>query len=183
MTASADCKKEMTQALEHLREELRNIRTGRANPALVEGVLVEVYGTSMRLQELASVSAPEPQQLLISPFDANNCGSISKAIEKANLGVQPITEGNVVRINIPPMDKARREEMVKQCKKLVEDAKISIRNVRRKYNDQARSDKSSGEITEDVMHRIEKDVQKLTDDFCREADEIGSAKEKEVTTI
>lgn len=183
MSITDEAKKEMASAIDHLQTELSNIRTGRANPGLVQGVQVEVYGTNMRLSDLANVTAPEPQQLLISPFDANNTSAIGKALERANLGVQIITEGNVVRANIPQMDQSVRGEMVKQCKKKVEDAKISIRNVRRKYNDEARKQKAAGDIAEDQMHRVEKDIQKLTDDFCSESDKIGSVKEKEITSI
>jgi len=173
----------MNQSVEHLLDELKNIRTGRANPGLVEGVLVEVYGSSMRLADLANITAPESQQLLISPYDANNAAIIGKAIERANLGMQCITEGNIVRLIVPPMDESIRQQMAKECRKRAEDAKISIRNTRRKYNDRVREMKSAGEIAEDVMNREEKVIQKLTDDFCTKIDELSKKKEQEITSI
>lgn len=183
MTVLNDVKEEMKAAITHLGQDLKNIRTGRANPGLVENVLVEVYGSQMRLTDLATISVPEPQQLLVSPYDAGNTAAIGKAIERANLGMQCIVEGNVVRLNIPPMDQSIRDQMVKECKKKSEEAKVSIRNTRRKFNDQVREMKSSGEIPEDVMKKEEKDIQTLTDDFCKQADEITGAKEKEIASI
>ena len=183
MTLIDETRKEMQSAIEHLKNELRNIRTGRANPGMVEGVQVEVYGTNMRLSDLASITSPEAQQLLITPFDANNSAAIGKSLERANLGVQVIAEGNVVRVIQPPMDESVRKEMVKQAKKRCEEAKVSIRNTRRKFNERSREMKTAGEIPEDVMHRNEKEIQKLTDDFCALADQTGAAKEKEIIAI
>ena len=124
-------KAKMLAALEHLKNELKSIRTGRANPAMLDHIMVEVYGTNMRIKELGSITSPEPRQLLITPFDHTNKGPIAKAIEKANLGVMPIVDGNVVRIKIPQMDEAVRKEMIKLCAKRAEEAKVSIRNERR----------------------------------------------------
>jgi ribosome recycling factor len=183
MSLIDETRKEMQSAIEHLKNELKNIRTGRANPGMVEGVQVEVYGTNMRLSDLASITSPEAQQLLITPFDANNAATIGKSLEKANLGVQVIAEGNIVRVIQPAMDESVRKEMVKQVKKRCEEAKVSIRNTRRKFNEQSREMKASGDLAEDQMHRNEKEIQKLTDDFCTQSDQIGAAKEKEVTTI
>ncbi len=183
MSITDEAKQEMVSSIDHLKSELSNIRTGRANPGLVQGVMVEVYGTNMRLSDLANVTAPETHQLLISPFDANNASVIGKALERANLGVQIITEGNVVRVNIPQMDESVRKEMAKQCKRKCEDGKVSVRNIRRKFNDRSREMKTAGEIAEDMMHKYEKDIQKLTDDFCAQIDTIGQAKEKEITSV
>lgn len=178
-----EVKSEMKVVLDHLIQELKNIRTGRANPGIVEGILIDVYGSQMRMSDLASISVPEPQQLLISPYDANNTGAIGKAIERANLGMQCVVEGNLVRLIVPPMDQSIRDQMVKECKKKSEDAKVSIRNTRRKFNDRAREMKSSGEIPEDVMKREEKTIQSLTDDYCKQADDISGVKEKEIASI
>jgi ribosome recycling factor len=176
-------KAKMTAAIEHLKTELKSIRTGRANPAMLDGVTVEVYGTQVRLKEIASVAAPETRQLLITPFDHHNTGVISKAIEKANLGIMPIVDGNVVRIKIPPMDQNMRKEMAKLCQKKREEAKVSIRNVRREGNEAARKQKADGEIAEDMMKKLEKNIQELTDKFCKEADDLAEKKEKEVSSI
>lgn len=173
----------MVEALEHFKKELRNLRTGRANPGILDSVTVEVYGTQMRLKELANVSAPEPRQLIISPFDPQTAGSISKGIEKANLNLQPILEGTIIRINVPPMDEAMRKEIVKQGKKKAEEAKVSLREVRRKGNDLVKKLKSDGDITEDEVKRTEKQIQEHTDHFCKEVDDLFNAKEKEILTV
>jgi ribosome recycling factor len=183
MSDVEQAKAKMTAAIEHLKNELKNIRTGRANPSMLDGVQVEVYGTMMRLKDLASVSAPEPRMLLITPFDSHNAASVAKAIEKANLGVQPIHDGNVVRIKIPQMDESMRKEMVKLTHKRREEAKVSIRNIRRDANEAVKKQKNDGHIPEDLLKKLEKNVQELTDKFCKEADEIAERKEKEVTTI
>lgn len=183
MSVKDQTESKMKNALDHLRSDLQSIRTGRANPAILEPVMVEVYGTNMRLRDIASISTPEPRQLLITPFDANNSAAIGKAIEKANLNLQPITEGNAVRINVPPMDEALRKEMVKQVNKKKEDGKISIRNIRRESNDLVKKQKSDGDLSEDQVKKVEKEVQELTDQYCKEADEIASLKEKDILTV
>lgn len=179
----AAARKKMNSAKDHLQYELNTIRTGRANPALLDSVNVEVYGTSMRLRDVATITAPEPQQLLITPFDANNTKAIGKSIEKANLGFNVIVEANLVRISIPPMDENQRKERVKQAKKKTEDGKISIRNIRRECNDVIKKQKSNGDITEDDMKKMEKNVQKLTDNFCHDFDNIMHDKEKDIMEI
>lgn len=178
-----NAKNKMTAAIDHYKEELKGIRTGRANTGMVDGVVVEAYGSQMRIKELASITSPEPRQLMITPFDINMKGPIAKAIEKANLGFMPIVDGNLVRIKIPPMDEKQRQEMAKLCHKRREDAKVSIRNIRRDANEDARAQKTKNIITEDEMKRIEKQVQDLTDKFCKEADELCEKKEREVTAI
>ncbi|MFT4552785.1 MAG: ribosome recycling factor [Chlamydiales bacterium] len=183
MSVTDQTENKMKSALEHLREDLKSIRTGRAHPAILDSVMVEVYGASMRLKDIASIAIPEPRQLLITPFDPNNSSTIGKAIEKANLNLQPITEGNAVRINIPPMDEALRKEMCKLVNKKKEDGKISIRNIRRESNDLIKKQKSDGDISEDLVKKIEKQVQELTDQYCKQADEIAVVKEKDILTV
>ncbi len=176
-------KSKMAAAIEHLKNDLKAIRTNRANPAMLDGVSVEVYGSTMRIKEVANITAPEQRMILITPFDPSTTNAIGKSIEKANLGFQPIVDGNAIRIKIPPMDESARKEMVKQCHKKKEEAKISIRNIRRECNDDAKKQKADGDLTEDGFKKIEKNVQELTDKFCKEADELAEKKEKEVTTI
>lgn len=176
-------KVKMAQAIEHLKEELKAIRTGRANPAMLDHVTVEVYGSLMKIKELGSITSPEPRLLLISPFDPKNVGVISKGIEKANIGFQPIADGNVVRIKIPPMDESMRKEMIKLCHKRCEESKVGIRNIRREANETARKQKNAGDINEDVMKKLEKNIQELTDKSCKDADDITQKKEKEVMTV
>jgi ribosome recycling factor len=183
MSVSDETKTKMTDALEHLKNELKGIRTGRANTAMLDHITVDVYGTQMRIKDIASVTSPEPRQIVITPFDASNKGSISKAIEKANLGVTPMVDGNVVRIKIPQMDENARKEMIKLCAKRCEEAKVSIRNERRHSNEIIRKQKSEGILAEDEKNKLEKHIQELTDKFCKEADEITAKKEKEVGTI
>ncbi|MGK5594506.1 MAG: ribosome recycling factor [Parachlamydiaceae bacterium] len=178
-----DTKTKMAAANEHLKVELKGIRTGKANPAMLDTVHVEVYGTMMRIKDLASVTSPESRQLLVTPFDPQNNHAIAKGIEKANLGLQPIVDGNSVRIKIPQMDESVRKDMVKICRKKGEEAKVSIRNVRRDANDLIKEQKKNGEIPEDQMKKLEKQIQDLTDKYCKEADEIAEQKEKEVMHV
>ena len=183
MSIKDQAKKKMQAAVDHLNAELKSIRTGRANPAIVDPIMVEVYGTQMRLKDLAAISAPEPRQLLITPFDASNTPSIGQAIEKANLGLQPIIDANAVRLNVPPMDENVRKEMVKQCNKKKEEGKVSVRNIRRDSKEVLKKMKSSGELSEDDVKRFEKELQDLTDQFCKDIDERVLEKEKEVMTV
>jgi len=176
-------KAKMQATIEHFKQDMKSLRTNRANPGILDGVIVEAYGASMRIKELATVTTPEARQILITPFDPKTAGMIAKGIEKANLGLQAIHDGNVVRVMVPPMDEAMRKEIVKQGKKKVEDAKVAIREVRRKNNDFIRKQKADGEIPEDVMKKTEKAIQELTDDFCKEIDTLFAAKEKEVLTV
>jgi ribosome recycling factor len=176
-------KAKMLAAIEHFKNELKNIRTGRANPGMVEHVMVEVYGSPMRLKDIASISAPEVRQLLITPYDAQNTNMVAKAIERANLGLMPIADGNVIRIKIPPMTEEIRKKMVKLCHEEKEKTKVSIRNIRRDSNEAIRKQKTNGEIAEDMMKKWEKNIQELTDKHCKEADDMTDKKEKEISTI
>jgi len=173
----------MQAALDHLKQELKSLRTGRANSAMLDKVTVEVYGSNMRLKELANISVPEARQILVTPFDFSNAHAIKKGIEAANLGVNPMVDGKVIRINIPPMDESIRKQIAKQCKELGEKSKIVMREVRRKYNDLVRKQKSDGTLPEDLMKKLEKTIQELTDRFVKDIDAATSEKEKEIMTI
>jgi len=183
MSIEEEVKSKMNASLEHFKVELKNLRTNRANPGMVEGVAVEVYGATMKLKELASITTPESRQILITPFDPQTAGAIAKSIEKANLNLQAVLEGGAVRINVPPMDHSMRQEIVKQGKKKAEDAKIVIREIRRKSNDTIKKQKTDGTITEDVMKKLEKAIQEHTDKFCKQIDDLFAAKEKEVMAV
>lgn len=176
-------KTKMTAAMEHLKDELKSLRTGRANPAMLDHISVVVYETKMRIKDIASVTCPEPRQLLITPFDSTAKGPIAKAIEMANLGFMPIVDGNTVRLVIPPMDEALRKQMCKECQKRAEEAKIGVRNIRRDANEAVRKQKKDGLIAEDEMNKQEKAIQDMTDKYCKEADEIARKKESEISTI
>jgi len=183
MSILDEAKEKMDAAIEHLQTELKTIRTGRANPGMLDTVTVEVYGTQMRLRDTANVTVPEPRQLLITPYDASNVNAIAKSIDKANLGFQAIADGNVVRINIPEMNQELRDEMAKVANKKREEAKIGVRHVRRDILDTVKQQKNDGDIGEDDQKRLEKEVQELTDRYCQQADDLAHAKEEEIATI
>jgi ribosome recycling factor len=165
MSVVDDTKKRMQATIEHYKNELKGLRTGRANPAMLDGIMVELYGSATPLRKLANVAAPEARQLLISPFDPAACGPISKAIEKANIGLQPIVEGQAVRINVPPMDQAMRTQIVKVMKKILEDTKVTIRGHRQEANKQIKEQSSKKLLDEDQAKKFEKQVQEQTDLF------------------
>lgn len=173
----------MQAALDHLKTELKSLRTGRANSAMLDKVTVEVYGSHLRLKELANITVPEARQILVTPFDFNNVHAIKKGIEAANLGVNPMVDGKLIRINIPPMDETVRKQIAKQCKEMGEKSKIVMREVRRKFNDLVRKHKADGTMPEDIMKKLEKTIQELTDKFCKDIDTACAEKEKEVLTM
>lgn len=176
-------KQKMQSALDHLRDELKSIRTGRASPSAFEHVMVEVYGSQMRLKDVAQISAPDARQILITPFDPQTVGSIQKSIEKANLNVKPTVDGALIRISIPAMDGTTRESMKKLCHKYAEDTKVHVRGARQEANNTVKKQKADKIIGEDIAHSEEKKIQELTDEFCKKCDEMASAKEKEISTI
>lgn len=183
MNQTTQTKTKMQEVIDHFKKELSNLRTGRANPGVLDSVPIEVYGTQMRIKELASVTTPEARQILVTPFDPQTAMAIAKSIEKANLNLHPIVDGHSIRINVPPLDENMRKEIVKQGKKKAEDAKIAIREIRRKGNDTVRKQKADGDLPEDLMKKAEKEIQDLTDKNCKEIDDLFAKKEKEIMTI
>lgn len=173
----------MQAALDHLKQELKTLRTGRANSSILDKVHAEVHGTKMSLKSLASITVPEPRQLMVTPFDSSQIHAIAKGIEAANLGIQPRVDGKVIRIPIPAPDENLRKQIAKQCKDFGEKAKIGLREIRRKFNETVRKQKASGDIAEDVMKKIEKTIQDLTDRFCKDVDTICKEKEQEILTV
>jgi ribosome recycling factor len=173
----------MQAAFDHLKLELKSLRSGRANSAMLDRVMVEIYGSHTPLKAVATISVPEARQILVTPFDPSTAHAIAKGIEAANLGIHPMVDGKVVRLNVPPMDESIRKQIAKQCKELGEKAKISMREVRRKFNDLVRKQKADGVIPEDMLKKLEKTIQELTDKYCREADTACSEKEKEIMTV
>lgn len=173
----------MQAALEHLKSELKTLRTGRANASILDKVHVEIYGSHMPLKGLANITVPEARQIVVTPFDHSNTNAIAKAIEAANLGVNPMVDGKVIRINVPPMDENVRKQMAKQCKEHGEKTKVSLRDIRRKFNDLVRKQKADGIIPEDQMKKSEKMIQDTTDKFCKDVDTTCTEKEKEIMTI
>lgn len=174
---------QMKQSIDHLSKELSNLRAQRPSPSILETVSVEVYGTEMRVRDVASISAGDGRNLVVTPFDPQTAGAIGKGIEKANLGLKPIVEGNVVRVPIPPLSGEMRKRIVKEAKDKSEKAKVAIRDHRRKANDSLKGQKQQGEISEDEQKKTEKLVQELTDRFCKEVDALCMQKEKDILEV
>jgi ribosome recycling factor len=173
----------MQKALEVLKKNFAAVRTGRANPALLDHIHVDYYGTSVSLKQLAQVSAPEPRCLLITPYDKTAAQAIEKAILTSDLGVNPKNEGGMIRLILPEPSEERRKELVKVIKKESEETKIAVRNVRRDAIEVLKKQKADKVITEDIEKMQDKKVQELTDKYCAEADKLFSAKEKEIMEV
>lgn len=173
----------MQAALDHLKSDLKSLRTGRANVAMFDKVQVELYGSHVSIKSVGNINVPEPRMVVVTPFDPSTLHAIAKGIEIANLGVHPIVDGRVVRIPIPPPDEALRKQLAKQCRDLGEKSKIAMREVRRKFNELVRKQKVDGIIPEDQMKKLEKHIQELTDRFCKDVDTACAEKEKEIMTI
>jgi ribosome recycling factor len=178
-----DTKAKMQQALEHYEKDLKNLRSGRANPGILEDVVVEVYGSHMPIKKVANISVAEARQLLVTPFDPASTGMIAKGIEKANLNLQAIIDGHHIRIPVPQLTEEVRKDIVKTAKKKAEEAKVVIREIRRKGNETAKKHKADGLLAEDQLKRLEKQVQETTDKFCKDIDDRFSTKEKEILSI
>jgi ribosome recycling factor len=176
----ADLERRMKGAVESLRSDLNGLRTGRANTALLDPITVEVYGSHMPLHSVATVSAPEPRLLSVQVWDKSNVNSVEKAIRSAGLGLNPINDGNTLRLPIPDLTEDRRKELAKLASKYAENARIAIRNVRRDGMEALKADENKKLISEDDRKRFETEVQKLTDEQIKAADENASAKEKEI---
>lgn len=170
----------MGKSLEVLETEFARIRTARANPAILDGIKADYYGTPTPLKQMASISVPEPRQLVIQPWDRNALGEIEKAIQKSSLGLNPKVEANLIRIAIPPLTEERRRELVKLCGKLTEDARIAVRNIRREANDHIKKFEKQKDISEDDSKLGIKRIQELTDQYIAQLDELFAAKEAEV---
>src|SRR5579864_4643343 len=173
----------MHKCVEATRGEFASIRTGRATPALLDRIHVEAYGTTVPLKQVATVSAPDPRSLMIAAFDRNTVGDIRKAIEKSDLGLTPNVDGNSIRLSIPALNEERRKDLVKIVKKKGEDGKIAVRNVRHKVHDDLRAQLKDHEITEDDNKRMQDQLQKTTDRFIKEIDQLVAAKEKEIMEV
>ena len=166
-----------------LKEELATVRAGRANAALVDKVMVEYYGTPTPLKSLANISVPEPRTLLITPFDPKSIPEIEKAINVANIGINPVNDGKGIRLQIPQVTEERRKELTKTVKKMGEDTKVAVRNLRRDANDKVKKLEKAGDYTEDDVKSTLDEIQKLTDKSIKEIDEIVAAKDKEIMEV
>jgi len=177
-----ETEEKMLKTEEHLVHQFAGIRTGKASPSLIENVMVEAYGSMMRLKELATISAPESRMLTVTPFDAGNMKAVEKAIQSSNLGLNPASQGKFIRIVLPDLSTERRQEFVKICKKITEEGRVAIRNERRQAMDLLKKAKADG-TSEDEVESAEAEVQKLTDQFVKKLDEHLAHKEKEILTV
>ena len=166
-----------------LKEDLNTVRAGRANPAILDKISAEYYGVPTPLKSLANISVPDPRTLMISPFDVSSVGTIEKAINEANLGLNPSNDGKVIRLIIPQLTEERRKELTKTVKKMGEDAKVAVRNLRRDVNDKVKKMEKDGELTEDELKKAQDEVQKITDKFIKEVDQVATAKEKDIMEV
>ncbi|MBK9928173.1 MAG: ribosome recycling factor [Anaerolineales bacterium] len=178
-----DAESRMKGALSALNNDLAAIRTGRASPTLVERLMVEYYGTPTALQQLASISVPEPRSLMIKPFDASTIKTIEKAIQSSDLGLNPNNDGKVIHLNLPPLTEERRRDLVKQMHHRLEEARIAVRNIRRDVHNDMREFEKEKLVSEDDLERGEEALQKLTDKYVEEVAEHGKKKEAEIMEV
>lgn len=173
----------MEKTINAFASELKTIRAGRANAAILDKVSIDYYGTQTPIAQVGSISSPEPRLLVVQPWDLSVLSEIEKAIQKSDLGLSPTNDGKVIRLNFPPLTEERRKELVKTVKKYSEEAKVAVRNVRRDTMDAYKKMQKNSEITEDDLKGIEKDIQNLTDKYVKEIDDITAGKEKEILEV
>lgn len=173
----------MKKSISVLKEELNTVRAGRANPALLDQIKVDYYGSPTPLKNISNISVPDPRSLMISPFDPKSIHDIEKAINIANLGINPSNDGKVIRLVIPAVTEERRKELIKVVKKYGEDAKVAVRNERRDANEELKKQEKAGELTEDDLKKSLDDVQKKTDKTIKDIDQIIADKEKEIMEV
>ena len=178
-----EAEEKMMKTEEVVQHEFAGVRTGKASPALVENIMVEVYGSHMRIRELAGITTPETRMILIQPWDANTAGPIEKAIQKSNLGINPSVQGKTIRIVLPELSTERRQEMVKIARKMTEDGRVAIRHVRRDALEHIKKEAKNGGISEEDVEHANTEVQKLTDQYIAKIDAHLAAKEKEILTV
>ena len=176
-------KQKMEKAVEHVKIELASVRTGRANPALVEQIKVDTYGSAMVLRDLASINSPEPRLLIVQPWDKGNTDAVMKAIRDADQGLNPVEEGNVVRVPIPQLNEERRKELIKLVHDKTESAKVAVRSTRREAMDTIEKDEKSGKISKDDRHRYSEQVQKITEEISQKIDDILKGKENDLSQV
>lgn len=179
----ADCDLRMKKSVEMLRQEFTHIRTGKASVGLVEPLKVDVYGSELPLTQVASISTPDPRTIVIQPWDKTALGAIEKAIQKSDLGLNPASDGTLIRLVLPPLTEERRKELVKLVKKYTEDAKVAVRNIRRDANEHLKRLEKSHEISEDESHKAQHKTQEATDKHIKEMDHLFELKEKEILEV
>lgn len=178
-----DAEHRMQMAVKAAQEDFHTLRTGRANPALLDAIEVDYHGTPMPINQLAAISVPEPRMLMIAPWDKQALPMIERAISNSELGLNPSSDGNVVRLSIPHLTEERRKDLIKQLHKKAEDHRVAVRNVRRHVNDNLKAQEKSHDISEDDLRRMQDQVQKLTDKYISEIDSLQKNKEEELMEI
>ncbi|AHC14726.1 ribosome recycling factor [Salinispira pacifica] len=173
----------MKKSVKNLEEEFNNLRTGRASASLFDKIRVDYYGSPTPLNQVANISVPEARLVVIQPWDKSLIGEIEKAIQKSELSLNPASDGKVIRISIPPLTEDRRKELVKHAKQIAEQSRVAVRNIRRDANDDLKKQEKDSEISEDDLKRGEDEVQKLTDSYVKQIDELLDAKEKEIMEV
>jgi ribosome recycling factor len=183
MLSLGDARTQMDKALEAMRREFASVRTGKASPALLDTVRVDAYGSKMPLNQVASVSAPEPRMLIVQPWDKTLLGAVEKAIRSAELGLNPASDGNVLRVPVPQLTEERRHDMVRMLHKLAEEGRIPVRHARQEANKWVRHEQQNSSLSEDEARRMMDEVQKLTDEHIERVDQLLKAKEEEVLEV
>lgn len=177
-----EAEENMNSAIGHLKKEFQKIRAGKATPSMLHGVRVDYYGVQTPIEQTANINTPDARQIIIQPFDKTTIHEIEKAIMNANLGFNPQNEGDILRINVPPLTEERRLDLVKQAKAVAEDTKVGIRNARRHANDEARQMEKEGLPEDDTKHLLD-EIQKLTDKYSSKVDELLELKDKDILTV
>ncbi len=172
----------MEHAIVHFERELQKIRAGKSSPSMLSGVIVEYYGSHVPIDRVANINTPDPRQIIVQPFDKSSIYAIEKAIMAANLGFNPMNEGELLRINVPPLTEERRKDLVKRAKNEAEDAKVSIRNARRQANDEAKKNEKEGSAEDEIKRLMDK-IQELTNSYISKVDKILELKEKDILTV
>jgi len=175
-------KESMESSIAHLERELMKIRAGKSSPSMLNGVMVEYYGANMPIEQVANINTPDPRQIIVQPFDKSSIHAIDKAIKAANLGFNPTNEGEILRINVPPLTEERRRDLVKRARVEAEDAKVSIRNARRQGNEDAKKLEKEG-IPEDEVKKLTEKIQELTNAYIQRVDKLIELKEKDILTV
>ncbi len=178
-----DAERRMQKAVEVSGHDFSTIRTGRANPVILENIKVDYYGTPTPLNQLAGISVPEPRMLLVTPWDKGTINTVLKAIQSSDIGMTPMSDGNVIRLNVPALTEERRRDLIKQLHKKAEEHRVSIRNIRRDANERIKAQQKSSEISEDDAKREQEETQKLTDKYIVEIDKLANAKEAELKEV
>lgn len=178
-----DAERRMQKAVETAGHDYATIRTGRANPLILENIKIDYYGTATPLIQLAGMSVPEPRQLLVTPWDKTAINTILKAIQASDIGLTPMSDGNVIRLNVPPLTEERRRELIKQLHKKAEEHKVAVRNIRRDANEHLKAQEKKSEITEDDLRDEQDAIQKLTDRYIADIDKLTQAKEAELREV